>query len=256
MADGLQIIQVAAPGSGPKVLGYENTKTIQGTSQAAFVQGAVILDSLGDPIISATGFGTAGSTTQRVALATSLGVPTFSGRVQSFRTPGRAGTAGQKIFALHNATASTKIVRINQVAVDLVQLAAIASTVLPVIIRIHRFTAIPTGGTSLTKVTKDTSLTSSSSLTAWGDASADGTGSGTALAVTIPAGSMITQEFAARLVTAAGYEPFDRETFLEGAEVVLRALEGIVVFLDYTLVTSNPTTNHWIVGADLDEVTA
>lgn len=180
--------------------------------------------------------------------------PTFRGRVQSFRTPGRAGTAGQKIFALHNATGSTKILHINQIAVDLIQTASMLITQVPPVIRIHRFTALPTNGTALSKVAKDTTLTSSASITAYGDASADGTGSATTLTVTIPVGNMITQEFAARLITGAGYEPFDRETFLEGADVVLRPLEGIVVFLDYTAAAANPITNFWTVGCDWDEV--
>ncbi len=179
---------------------------------------------------------------------------TFRGRVQTFRTPGRAGTTGQKIFALHNATGSTKVVHINQIALDLAVTAAKAVTVLPPVVRIHRFTALPTGGTALSKVAKDTSLTTSASVTAWGDAQADGTSSASALAITIPAGNMITQEFAARLITGAGYEPFDREIFLEGAEVVLRPLEGIVVELAYTAIAQNPITDMWLVGCDWYEV--
>jgi hypothetical protein len=174
----------------------------------------------------------------------------FRGRVQTFRTPGRAGTTGQKIFALHNATGSTKIVHINQLAVDIVCTVVKAVTVLPPIIRIHRFTAVPTNGTALTKTAKDTALTSNASVTAWGDASSDGTNSATALTITIPSNSMLAQEFAPRLITAAGYEMFDRTEMLVGYDIVLRALEGIVVNLDYTLATQNPTTDMWIVGCD------
>lgn len=178
---------------------------------------------------------------------------TFRGRANTFRTPGRAGTAGQKIFALHNATGSTKVVTINQIAVDLVCTVVKAVTVLPPVIRIHRFTAIPTNGTSLSKTARDSSLSSNANITAWGDASADGTSSATALTVTIPANSMLTQEFAPRLITAAGYEMFDRTVLIEDALVTLRALEGVVVFLDYTLATQNPTTDMWIVSCDWDE---
>lgn len=180
---------------------------------------------------------------------------TFRGRVQTFRTPGRAGTVGQKILALHNATGSTKVIRIGQVTVDIAVTVVKAVTVLPPVIRVHKFTALPANGTALTKVAKDTALTSSASLTAWGDASADGTLSGTALAVTIPAGSMLTQEFAPRLITAAGYEMFDRESFLDerSVEVILRPLEGIAVFVDYVLATQNPATDMWIAGIDWEE---
>lgn len=179
---------------------------------------------------------------------------TFRGRAQTFRTPGRAGTAGQKIFALHNATGSTKIVHINQLAIDITCTVIKAVTVLPPVVRVHRFTAVPTNGTALSKVAKDSALGSNASVTAWGDASADGTLSGTALAVTIPAGSMLSQEFAPRLITAAGYEMFDRTELLVGYDVVLRALEGVVVNLDYTLATQNPATDMWVVGCDWFEV--
>lgn len=192
--------------------------------------------------------------TNAIGSITSEPGATFRGRATTFRTPGRAGTTGQKIFALHNATASTKVVHINKIDVDLVQLAVIAVTVLPVIVRLQRFTAVPTNGTVLTKVAKDTALSSNASVTAWGDASADGTGSATTLTVTLPAGGTLAEEFSARLITAAGYEPFDKEEFLVGYDVVLRPLEGICLYLDYALATSNPTTNHWIVGCDWWEV--
>ncbi len=191
--------------------------------------------------------------TPQVSIASEIGA-TARARANTFRTPGRAGTTGQKIFALHNATGSTKVVRINQLTVDLAVTAAKAITVLPPIIRIHRFTAIPTGGTALSKTAKDTALASNASITAWGDASADGTSSAAALAVTIPTGTILGQAFAARLITGAGYEPFDRETFLDNADIVLRALEGIVVELVYTAITQNPITDMWVVGCDWYEV--
>lgn len=179
---------------------------------------------------------------------------TFRGRASTFRTPGRAGTTGQKVFALHNATGSTKTVFLNQLNIDLVATVVKAVTVLPPVIRVARFTAVPTNGTALTKVAKDTALSSNASVTAWGDASADGTGSATTLTVTIPAGNVLTQILAPRLITAVGYEPFDREVMLEGAGIVLRPLEGIVVFLDYVLATQNPVTDMWIVSCDWYEV--
>ncbi len=174
---------------------------------------------------------------------------TFRGRVQTFRTPGRGGTTGQRIFAIYNATGSGEIVRVNSITVDLTQTVAKAITVSPPIIRIHRFTALPTGGTELAKVAKDTAMVSNALITAWGDASADST-SGTALVVTIPPGNMITQEYAGRLITGAGYEPFDRTVFLQDTDVVLRQAEGLVLELAYTVAGQNPTTDMWLVGCD------
>ncbi len=186
--------------------------------------------------------------------ATPESTATFRGRVTTFRTPGRAGTTGQKLFALHNATGSTKIVHVNVITVDIYQTVVKAVTVAPPVIRIHRFTAIPTNGTALTKVSKDTSLSANASITAWGDASADGTLSATTLTVTIPANSCVSQEFAPRLITAVGYEMFDRTEMVVGYDIVLRPLEGLAVNLDYTLATQNPATDMWIVGCDWWEV--
>lgn len=168
----------------------------------------------------------------------------YSGRACSFRTPGRAGTTGQKLFTIHNATGSTVAVDVDRISVDVAFTAAKAVTVLPPIIRVSRITALPTGGTAPTKAPDDTGNSSSSSVTVLQDASAEGT-SGTALAATTV--GTVTQEFAARLITAAGYEPADRVELLSSGPVVLRALEGLVVELVYTLATQNPITDMWIV---------
>lgn len=182
---------------------------------------------------------------------------TFRGRASTFRTPGRAGTTGQKIFALHNSTSSTVLVNLHKITIDLAMTVVKAITVLPPIIRVHRFTAVPTNGTALAKVAEDTALTSNAQVTAWGDASADGTSSASALAITIPANNILTQEYAPRFITAAGYEPTDRVEFFssENEEVILRPLQGVAVELAYTLATQNPTTDMWIVDARWDEYT-
>lgn len=189
-------------------------------------------------------------------------ITSFSGRVCSFVTPGRAATS-QKIMALHNATGSSVIVSVNRIRVDLLTTVAKALTVQPPIIRIHRFTAIPTNGTNITtsKVGLDTALTSNASVTVWGDSSADnagaGTSSATTLTVTIPSNSAIAQLYAPRAITAAGYEPIDAATFFEGdSDITLRALEGVCVFLDAaTTSTGIPTTDKFLVMIDFEEYT-
>lgn len=182
---------------------------------------------------------------------------TYRGRVCTFRTPGRAGTAGQKLFALHNATGSTIKVDVEKICIDMVQTVIKAVTVLPPVIRLWKVTVLPTNGTAGTKVPEDSSLSSSSSVTVFGDASADGTSSASALTATLPAGTIIAEEYAPRLITAAGYEMFDRTTFLEqDPEIItLNALEGVVVFADYVLATQNPVTDMWIVSARWTEYT-
>lgn len=174
----------------------------------------------------------------------------FRGRISTFRTPGRAGTVGQKIMSLHNATGSTVKVYVTKIVADLVQTAVKAVTVLPPVIRLWKVTVLPTNGTALTKNQIGGTTTSNASVTALGDASADGTGSGTTLTATLPAGAILTQEFAPRLITAAGYEMADRVEFNLDGEIELDALQGVVLFLDYVLATQNPTTDMWIASAE------
>lgn len=177
----------------------------------------------------------------------------FNGRASTFRTPGRAGTAGQKILSLHNATGSLVTVSVNRVVVDLAVTVVKAVTVLPPIIRLYKVTVLPTNGTALTKNKIGGTSTSSASVTVLGDASADGTGSATTLTATLPAGAIITQEFAGRLITAAGYEPADRVEFLENTQIELGPLEGVVLSIDYVLATQNPTTDMWAASIEWTE---
>lgn len=201
---------------------------------------------------------------QRVEPVDGSRIVTYKGRINSFRTPGRAGTTGQKILSLHNATGSAVKARLNKAWIDKVSSAAagVAPTILPPVVRLWKVTVLPTNGTALTKTPMDSIGVTSTSITVLGDASADGTGSGTTLTATLPAGTIISQEFAPRTLvigTSAStfYEPFDRETFLDSDSdyVTLNALEGVVLFIDYTVATQNPTTDMWIAGFEWEEYT-
>lgn len=182
------------------------------------------------------------------------GAATFRGRASTFRIPGRAGTAGQKLMTFHNATGSGKIVYINAVSVDLYQTVVKAVTVAPPIVRVYRITAVPTGGGIISKTAKDSLLTSHASVVVTCDATSDGTIAGTALGATLT--TMLVQEVSPRLITAAGYEPADRLDFLKEAYILLRAGEGICVELNYTLATQNPITDMWVLNVDWYEVNA
>jgi hypothetical protein len=178
----------------------------------------------------------------------------FRGRCATFRTPGRALTAPRRLLTLHNATGSPVVVHVNQLTVDLYQTVVKAVTVAPPIIRVNRITTLPTNGTALTKVAKDTAGASDSHVVVTGDASADNTLSASALTATPGAGTLLTQEYAPRLLTAVGYEMFDRTELLSGWDVVLRALEGIVLSVDYSLATQEPATDMWVATVDWYEV--
>ncbi len=183
-------------------------------------------------------------------------IVTYEGNVGTFRTPGRAGTTGQKLFAIHNATGSAVLVDVTSLNVSMYDTVLKAATVPPPILRAWRFTAVPTNGTALTKRGTDTSQTSSSSVAIWGDASADGTLSATTLTVTLPAAQFISQSPGLRMITAAGFEVNREQGMLQftGSQT-LRALEGIAIFLDYTATTQNPATDMWQVDAVWDEFT-
>jgi hypothetical protein len=196
-------------------------------------------------------------------------IVSFLGRASTFVTPGRAAV-GQKILALHNATGSSVFVSVNRIRVDSLHTAAAgkAPTVLPPIIRVYRFTAVPTNGTSLTKVALgDSTTTSNASVTAWGDASGDNAGAGTSSATTLtitpnPANAPLAQAYAPRVMvvgTSAStfYEPMDTIEFFVGEpDVMLRPLEGVVVFLEHaTNTTGNPTTDKWLAFVDWEEWT-
>lgn len=177
----------------------------------------------------------------------------FEGRFTTPIIPGRAATA-HNLAALHNATGSTVVVDIRFVAVDTYQTVIKAITVPPPVVRISRFTALPTGGNAGTKVSSDTSVATNASVTVWQDASADRTSSTTALTIT-PSGTL-TQEYIPRMITAAGYEPADRQEFLVNATVTLRALEGIVVHLVSPAGTSEPITDMFAVTMGWEEYIA
>lgn len=179
----------------------------------------------------------------------------YVGRCSSFATLGRAGTAGQKVFAIHNATGSKVLVDVQKITCDVMQTAA--KVVEPVKLRLQRFTAVPTNGSAVAKVPEDSSLNSNASLTLWQDASADSTGSGTTLTVTLPASNIVDQEWAARALTLVGYEQYDKSQFLmdETDEFTLRPLEGLCVFLDYTVATANPITDKWLINCRWIEYT-
>jgi hypothetical protein len=179
---------------------------------------------------------------------------TFWGRACSFKTPGRAAVS-QKILSIHNATGSAVLVDVNRIRVDVLQTAVKAVTIAVPVIRAVRYTTVQTGGTVLAKGTIDTSQSSNASVTVTGDASADGTLSGTTLTLTPT--STLGQGFAGRVFTAVGYELMDTITFFEGkTDITLRAGEGLCLFLDAAVVTTGiPATDSYIASVDWNEYT-
>ena len=139
-------------GHGSGAGSFTITRQQDGTAAAAHASGTVFAQVVG---------------IQRVENVDSKQV-TFKGRISTFRTPGRAGTAGQKILAAHTATASTILLDIDRVEVHLIQAAAagVAPTVIAPIVRLWKFTALPTNGTTLAKVPLDSAYVANAGVTA------------------------------------------------------------------------------------------
>lgn len=231
-SSGIPEIMLVTAGVGTGAGSFTVTRGQDGTTGVAHSVGAKVYLMVG---------------TQRVEPINSSQVVLYKGRASTFKTLGRAGTAGQKIFAIHNSSTSTVIVDVQRIYVDVMQTAA--RVIEPPAIRLWKFTAVPTNGSAVTKVPEDSALTSNAQVTVWQDASADNTGSGTTLTVTLPGGTFVSQTWGARALTLVGYEQFDREIFFESSEedLTLRAGEGAAVFLDYTAAVANPITDKWIV---------
>jgi hypothetical protein len=227
------------------------------TSIAASQTGAwVVSTASGNPAFvtqTATSIAAVQSGTWTIASATT---PLFRGRVGTFRTPGRAAATGQKVLSIFNTTGSVTTVVVNKIFVDMLQTVVKAVTVPAPAIRAWKFVALPTNGTALTKnQIGGTATASSANVDVRGDASADNTLSGTTLTITLPAGNILTQEYAPRVITGAGYEMADRMEFFGESigGVTLRAGEGVALFIDSTSSASNPATDIWLAGLDWSE---
>lgn len=179
----------------------------------------------------------------------------YQGRASNFRMLGRASGTRQTLQTLWNGVGSGVDVDVTGVNADFFQTAVKAVTLIRPILRLYKITVAPTGGTTLTKVSVDSSETANSLVTSLGDASADGTNSTTALAFTTNVG-IITQEYAPQLITAAGYEVADRIEFLTGGTITLKPGEGVAVCIDYTTTTANPATDMWITTLRWEEYIA
>jgi hypothetical protein len=182
--------------------------------------------------------------------------PLYRGRVGTFRTPGRAAASGQKVLSIYNSTGSAVTVTVNKIFIDMLQTVVKAVTVSAPAIRAWKIAAAPTNGTVLTKnQIGGTTTASSSAVDVRGDSSADNTLSATTLTATLPAGAILTQEYAPRMITGAGYEMADRIEFFGESigGITLKAGEGIALFIDSTSSTSNPATDIWLAGLDWSE---
>jgi hypothetical protein len=171
---------------------------------------------------------------------------TFS--AASFRILGTAATP-HNLLTIENTDAAV-VVTIRDIMVQL-DATAVLTAVMP-LVKVSRATAVPTGGTTLSKAQFDTANASDAQIVVRGANASDG---GVASAITSTAGTTIWQEYQMRLHTAVGQvlSPPSRLPTLLSKSLVLRQNEALLVQVVASAGTSNPATNHWSVCVTWDE---
>lgn len=171
---------------------------------------------------------------------------TFS--AASFRILGTAATP-HNLFTIENTDATVEV-RIRDLMVQLDATAALTA-VMP-LVKLSRATAVPTGGTTITKAQFDTANASDAQVVVRAANASDGGG---ATAITATAGTTIWQEYQMRLHTAVGQvlsSPSRVPTLLV-KDLVLRQNEALLVQVVASAGSSNPATNHWSACVTWDE---
>jgi hypothetical protein len=195
----------------------------------------------------------------RVTLYDSAGNPVnyseaFRGVAATFRTLGSAAVP-QNIFTIENLSGSGKLVYIRGLYLACDMTAALLTVACQV--DLSRTTAIPSGGTALTKAAIDTLLSSNANVILRGATASDG-GTATAITATAAAG-YIGRLFIPRQATAVGQvmQQFLIDLLpgylIESDSVLLRENQAIVVQITGTA-ASNAATNFYIVTCVWDEV--
>ena len=177
----------------------------------------------------------------------------FAGWVATFMTVGRAATA-QNILAGFNDSGSPVDVSVGEIVFSMDATAALTSNSARV--KLSRITALPTGGTSLTKVAQRTGAAASDSHVKWfGDASADGTNS-SPTALTCTPGTPFWEDFLMRLHSADGpILGYRRQLITPDFPITLDANEGVVLHIVAETTARNPATNFYTAMASFQEFT-
>lgn len=178
-------------------------------------------------------------------------VASFKGFTSTFRTLGNAA-ATQNLFSIENAAGSSVLVAVRRISVQMDATAVLAAITSQ--IKTSRPTALPTGGTTLTKVGFDTAQSSSASVVCRGATASD---AGAATAITATAGSTGWQQYVMRMHTLVGQVLLPDESLIPGLSaddpVILRAGEALLVQIVQATAANNAATNHHIVNCMFEE---
>ena len=166
----------------------------------------------------------------------------------SFRTLGSAATP-HNLLTIENTDATVQV-RIRDISIQL-DATAVLVAVMP-LVKISRATAVPTGGTTLTKGEFSTAATSDAQIVVRGATASDG---GAATAITATAGATLWQECQMRMHTVVGQvlSPPSRMPAILTKDLILLQNQAILVQVVAAAGTSNPATNHWSVCITWDE---
>jgi hypothetical protein len=192
---------------------------------------------------------------------------TYRGRGSTYRITGRAPATPfiQNLMTIWNPAGNNVLVDVQRIMIDSYSTATRIMNIHPAIVRVDRITAAPSGGNAVVKVPMDTADVTDAEVALLQDASADGTNSTAALAVTHTAGAFLTQEVVPRVASHAAttttnvtpwMEPADRMEFFAGEpDVTLRAGNGLSLFLQGQAATSIPATDFFVATIDWEEYT-
>lgn len=191
-------------------------------------------------------------------------VVTNRGAANSWRTPGAAGTTGQKLFSFINLAGSSILVDVTRVTLQMYQTVIKAVTVAPPIARIYIINAASGGTVQLPGATGaasgtqaensmrpniDSSDTPAATTVVELRATADSDGGPNTLLTPTLTGGVVASAIVPRMITAAGFDVPQTITFAGAYDAplkTLRAGQGIVLQLDYTLATQNPVTDMYM----------
>ncbi len=172
---------------------------------------------------------------------------TFKGAVSTFRIVGLA-SANHNLFTIFNKTGSTKFIKLKRLTFQ-TDATGVLITVAP-IVHATRITAIPTGGTTMTKVAFDSTLTADTNIEMMQATASDG---GAATTITATAGTRLWADFKMRMHTMVGQILFPDEALIPGFcdvdPIILRASQGILV----QVVQAALVTDHYLVSCAWEE---
>lgn len=172
---------------------------------------------------------------------------TYKGAVSTFRITGLA-SANHNLFTIFNKTGSTSFIKLKRMSIQNEATAAV--TAVSPIIQVARITAIPTGGTVVTKVPFDSTLTADANIEMMQATASDG---GAASTITATAGTRMWSQFKMRMHTAVGQVLFPDEAAIpalcETDPIILRATQGILV----QVVQAAVATDYYIVNCAWEE---